>query len=136
MLGFLDTPEGGPERRRMLLISTTGCPVPLLLAGPGGVGLPTVTVWIELAREGRAAVIDAPGTGPEADPVAAEAAKIGVQCDLLDGAAVGNGYKAISIWLHRNWRGALVERWGEHSNPHVLRRWRTVRRRRPNDASG
>lgn len=127
MLGYVDDglAEPGSGRRRMLLLPPAADLAPLLL-GDGGIGLPTVEAWLRLVEAHRAELLG-PGTGDVGDRPGDEAAKINFQCDLLDAHCVKNGFKSVSIWLHRNWSADLVARWGEHSNPHTLRRWRARR---------
>lgn len=128
MLGYLETGTADPEQRRMLLVPVRLPLSPLLMAGDDGLSLPTVAFVRDLLRTGRARLL-ADAAGPAAGERSDEAGRIAAQCDLLDAAGVPNGFKAISIWLHRHWRGPLAERFGDHADPHTLRRWRSRRGR-------
>lgn len=61
-------------------------------------------------------------SGMEHDP---KAAKRLVQCAMLDRADIGNGDKAISIFMHEHWTADLVARFGPADPPRTIRHWRT-----------
>lgn len=86
--------------------------------------LPTVELWRRMVSAGR--IVD---TASDEGPYPGKAEAIIAQCDLLDGAGIGNGCKAISIYMHANWRGELVRRFGPASPAATLKRWRTLRAR-------
>lgn len=95
--------------------------------------LPTTSDWINLVRQARAGPlgVNSPplasvSTGTLADR---DAERINFECDLLDRHGIGNGIKAMSIFLHSHWRGELAEHFGAHTPVHTLKRWRTQRAR-------
>ncbi|QXT34906.1 hypothetical protein KV697_14120 [Sphingomonas sanguinis] len=92
--------------------------------------LPPVDLWCRMVDSGR--IVE---TGAHDRFDGGKAEGIIAQCDLLDGAGVGNGCKAISIYMHANWRGDLVQRYGPASPAATLKRWRTLRAREA-DGSG
>lgn len=101
----------------------------------GIVGLPTKKRVRELVATGRATLVDCvdhPVEAEESTPrKRREIEKINAQCDLLSEAGISNGSKAMSIFLHANWRGHLIDRFGPHSPVDTLKRWRTLRSRKP-----
>jgi putative transposase len=50
-----------------------------------------------------------------------------VECQVLDENGVANGVKAIAAWQAEHWKGTLQADFGQPSNPHTLRRWRSER---------
>ena len=53
--------------------------------------------------------------------------KMLVQCELLDDHGVPNGAQAIQLAMPDLWTDQLREQFGEHSNPHTIKRWRSER---------
>ena len=53
-----------------------------------------------------------------------------LQSQLLKIHSVSHGDKAIDRWLHENWRGELLERWGPPDTGAAIRRWESRQRRR------
>lgn len=91
--------------------------------------LPPIDLWYRMMSSGRIVETEIHDRieGGKAEGIIA-------QCDLLDGAGVGNGCKAISIYMHANWRGDLVQRYGPASPAATLKRWRTLRARGADDS--
>lgn len=133
--------DGQPHRLlavvglRMLLVHIVTSTLFLVCNASAVVGLPDREDLRALEEQGRLAAHNTDGAplpsslSPHPDQPG-EVEKINLGCDLLDAAGVSNGAKAISIWLHANWRGELAERFGPHSNVHALRRWRSLRARK------
>lgn len=111
-------------RRRVLAVHAASGAVYLAPDDELVLALPTIELWQRMVGSGR--IVDA-GTGNRVEGGRAEG--IIAQCDLLDGAGVGNGCKAIAIYMHANWRGELVRRFGPASPAATLKRWRTLRAR-------
>lgn len=109
--------------------------------GPDGeLGLLTHEAYDELLLAGRL-VVKEPVRQALARKIAAEAdwdtsdceeldpnaRKMFIQCQLLDDLGVPNGVKAITEALTDHWTPELREQFGEHSNVHSIKRWRSDR---------
>lgn len=90
--------------------------------------LPTIDRWRRMVTAGR--IVD---VGSHDRMSCGKTEGIIAQCELLDGAGVANGCKSISIYMHANWRGELVRRFGPASPPATLKRWRILRARGKDD---
>lgn len=115
--------------------------LPFRMTGSTGqLELPTPRQLDELLREGRLVVKEPPRAtmarkiaaeaewdGSDCDQLDPKARKRKVQCDLLDAKGVPNGIKAISLTLADHWTPDLREKFGEHDNPHTIKRWRSDR---------
>ncbi|MBB4087075.1 hypothetical protein [Sphingomonas carotinifaciens] len=114
--------------RRLLLANVATNTIFLVQEGArGDLRLPTRKVWIDLVEAGRAEVVRS--DAPVEEPAESSAAKVSLQCDMLDAAGVPLGAKAMDIWLHRHWTSDLIARWGPHDSVHTPRFWRRERRR-------
>jgi transposase InsO family protein len=56
-----------------------------------------------------------------------KARKMLVQCQILDDHGIKNGVKAIALGLTDHWTPELRDKFGEHDNPHTIKRWRSER---------
>ncbi|WP_168371491.1 hypothetical protein [Sphingomonas sp. Leaf257] len=97
----------------------------------GDLRLPPFSLWIDLTRSGHAKVMPMAEREDrsECHPRDVEAARISLQCDMLDAADIPLGTKCMEIWLHRHWTPDLVAMHGPHDSAHTLRRWRRMRNR-------
>ena len=66
-------------------------------------------------------------TFADCDELDPKARKMLAQCEVLDDHGVPNGVKAIGLALADHWTPELREKYGEHDNPHTIKRWRTDR---------
>jgi len=113
---------------------------PFLVDTPNGRELLTEEMFDELLIDGRAVIIepekdriarkiasDADWDSRDCDALDPKSRKRLVQCTLLDDLGVPNGVKAMSAALNDYWTPALQEKFGEHDNPHTIKRWRSER---------
>ena len=122
-----------------LMHGQTGLPY-LAQDANGVMGLLTLEGYDELVLAGRLIVreterasiarkmaADAEWTAADCDELDPKARKMLLQCEILDDCGVPNGSKAIGIALANHWTPELRERYGEHDNPHTIKRWRSER---------
>lgn len=114
---------------------------PYRVTGPDGhLELLTPAAYDELLLEGRL-IVREPESAILARKIASnaewdmadcealdpDARKMLVQCQILDDHGIKNGVLAITNGLTDHWTSELREKFGEHSNPHTVRRWRSER---------
>jgi putative transposase len=127
--------------RLMMMDCHTGQPF-LVPDGHGGTCLPTEEDYDGLIGDGRLEV-RFPDNVISSRLLAAKAEfdmsdlegmdpgvrKVKFTCDLLDENGVKNGYKAVKAGLERLWTEEIRAEWGDHDNPHTVKRWRSERGR-------
>lgn len=125
--------------RLMIMDCQTGQPF-LVPDGLGGTMLPTPADYDRLQLEDRVEVklpanviaSRALAATSEWDVSDCEELDPGVrkmlaECEVLDNDGVKNGIKAVREGIARLWTKELVDEYGEHHNPHSIRRWRSER---------
>ncbi|PWG01995.1 integrase catalytic domain-containing protein [Sphingosinicella humi] len=114
---------------------------PYRITGPTGqLELLTPEAYDELLLDGRLIVkepesailarkiaSDAEWDMADCEALDPNARKMLVQCQILDDHGVKNGVKAITIGLTDHWTDELRQKFGEHDNPHTIKRWRSER---------
>lgn len=125
--------------RTHLMHGVTGAPF-LMPSPSGALELPTRDDFDDLILSGRLAIKEAPSliaarrqaaeaqwTISDCEELDPKAKKMLVQCRLLDDHGIKNGTKAVKEAIAQLWTDELRERFGDHDNPHTVRRWRSER---------
>lgn len=113
---------------------------PFLIDTPEGRVFPTPENYDELLIDGRIIVkepekdrlarriaSEAEWDSSDCDALDPKSRKMWVQCTLLDDLGIPNGVKAMTTALTDHWTPELKEKFGEHDNPHTIKRWRSER---------